>query len=150
MDENTLAGSVIVTGSMIESMRSTKPWTMLISILGFVMVGFMVLFGAGFTFFAGMFMPQQQSAPASIMGVLYILLSAVYFVPALYLYRYSSAIARFLANNGANDLESALAHQKSFWKFSGIMTLISIVVGVLAIGAAILIPLLMKITRQSV
>lgn len=147
MNEGTQAGSVTVTGSMVESMRATKPWTKLVAILGFIGVGFMVLVGLGVMAFGGFF-PAQQGAPPVILGLFYLVFSVLYFMPAFYLYRYASAIGRFLETSGTGDLESAFSHQRSFWKFVGIMALVGIVVGVLGIAAAIAIPLMVKMRMQ--
>lgn len=143
MNEDAKTGSVEVTRSMINSIRSTKPWTKFLAILGFVSVGFMVLLGAGFILFSNMF-PHQKTAPQAFIGFLYILFSVLYFMPAFYLYKYSSSIAHFLESNGAADLEAALSYQKSVWKFAGIVALIGLVLGILGIAAAVAVPILIK------
>lgn len=144
MNGDMQAGGVAVTGNMIESMRSTKPWTKLLAILGFVGVGLMVLIGAALFVFGNKF-PQQSGA---FMGVFYILFSVLYFMPSFYLYKFSSSIGNFLQSNGAGDLESALSYQKSFWKFLGILALIGTILAVLSIAAAIIIPMLAKARMQ--
>ncbi len=143
MNEDAQAGGVMVTDSMIDSLRSTKPWTAFLAILGFVGVGFMILLGAAFVILANTFL-HQKDGPTPFIGFIYFLLSALYFVPALYLYKYSSSIGNFLKSNGAIDLESALSHQKSFWKFMGIVALVSMVLGILAFAAAVIIPIFAK------
>jgi len=147
MNGDAQAGGVTVSGSMIDSLRTTKPWAKFLAILGFVGVGFMILFGIAFIIFANMF-SQQQNSPPPFMGFFYILFSVLYFVPAFYLYKYSSSIGDFLKSNGAIDLESALSHQKSFWKFTGIVALIGMVLGVLGIAAAIIVPILTRVRMQ--
>lgn len=147
MNGDAQAGEVKVTGSMMDSLRLTKPWTKLLAILGFVGTGFMVLLGAGFMIFASVF-SQQKNGPPAFVGFFYILFAVLYFVPALYLFKYSSSIGSFLKSKSAGDLESALAHQKSFWKFTGIAALIGMVLGILAIAAAIIIPNLAKMKMQ--
>ncbi len=149
MNGEMQSGEVQVTAGMMDSMRSIKPWTKFLAVLGFVFVGLMVLLGAGFMLFASMF-PHQKNMFPSFMGFLYILFSILYFVPAFYLYKYSSAIADFLRSNGAGDLESALSYQKSFWKFVGILTLIGILLAILAIAAAIIIPIMVRMKMQQV
>jgi hypothetical protein len=143
MNEDTQAGGVKVTDNMIDSLRSTKPWTKLLAILGFVSVGLMVLFGTALMFFSNMF-AHQRSGPSTIMGFIYILLSVLYFMPAFYLFKYSSSLGNFLKNNGPTDLESALSHQKSFWKFTGVVAVIGMVLVVIGIGAAIIIPMVAR------
>lgn len=148
MNGDVQAGGVKVTDSMIASMRSTKPWTKFLAIMGFVGVGLMVLLGVGFVLFANMFPNQKNAPPPFFMGFFYILFSVLYFVPALYLYKYSSSIANFLKSNGAIDLESAMSYNKSFWKFVGILTLIGLALAVLAVAAAVIIPIFLKLRVQ--
>jgi hypothetical protein len=76
-------------------------------------------------------------------GTLYVAVSIFYLIPSIWLYKYSSAISRFLEGGGASELGNAVAYQKSFWKYVGIMILISIIVAILGILAAVLIPSLL-------
>ncbi len=143
MNGDTQAGGVTVTDNMMASMRSIKPWTKLMAILGFASVGLMVLFSVVFMVFANTF-PQQKNAPSPYIGFMYIVFAILYFFPAFYLYKYSASIGAFLKSNGSIDLESALSYQKSFWKFVGIAALVGMILGVLAIAAAVIIPILTK------
>ncbi len=149
MNGEIQSGEVQVTPGMMESMRSIKPWTKFLAVLGFVFVGLMIVLGAGFMLLAGMF-PHQKNPFPPFMGFFYILFSILYFMPAFYLYKYSSAIADFLRSNGAGDLESALAYQKSFWKFVGILTVIGMALAILAIAAAVIIPVMVRMKMQQV
>jgi hypothetical protein len=133
MNGDAQTGEIKVTGSMMDSLRSIKPWTQFLAILGFVGTGFMILLGVAFMIFANFF-SQQRNGPPAFLGLIYILLSLLYFVPAFYLFKYSSSLGNFFKSNGANDLESALSHQKSFWKFTGIAALIGIVLAFLGLS----------------
>jgi Family of unknown function (DUF5362) len=123
-----------ITAGMIESLRQTKPWVRLMSILGFVGAGFMVLLGL-FMILAGVVggtMSRSMGgalggAPMLFMGVLYLLLAALYVYPSLLLFRYASAIGRALGGETVSGVEDALEAQKSFWKFLGITALIVLV-----------------------
>jgi hypothetical protein len=77
-------------------------------------------------------------------GVVYIIFAVLYGFPSLYLYRYSNFIKLFLQNKRETDLESALSYQKSFWKFVGILSIITIGISIFGIIAAIMIPLLIS------
>ena len=124
---------------MIGSMRSTKRWTRFLAIVGFVSVGFMVLFGL-FMIFAGHLFPHKEGPYYSvIMGVYCFIASILYLIPAIYIFKYSSAIGRFLNNKKAFEMESALSYQKSFWKFAGILCLIMITLAIIGIIAAVVI-----------
>ena len=137
-----LSSETKVTPGMINALRSTKPWTMLLAVLGFIAIGFMVLAGLGMALFSSI-IPGFRGHGAMI-GLMYIVMSVLYFFPALFLVKYSTAVERFLRTGMAVDMEAALAYQKSFWKFVGILSLIGICFMILGIGAAVTIPMLMK------
>ena len=77
--------------------------------------------------------------PAVLVGAIQVLACLLYLMPAWYLSRYAGALGSFLQGGAIAELEAALDHQKSFWKFVGILTLITIVLAVLGIAAAILV-----------
>ena len=134
-----------ITSHMIDSMRSTRPWVMFLSVLGFISVGFMVL-AAMIIMVVGSVLPQHfDGFPAALMGIMYIFMSFFYLVPSIYLFRYSSAIGRFLDSMAASEMESALSYQKSFWKFVGIVAIVMFVFAILGIIAAIAIPMIIGI-----
>jgi hypothetical protein len=139
----TQSAQASVTDSMIQSMRQTRPWVMLFAVLIFISLGFMVL-GAIGMMVGGAFMPQTEGGPPlMVMAVIYLVMALLYFFPALFLVRYAGAIGRLTSSRAAGDLEAALAHQKSFWKFVGIVTLVAIVIAILGVVAAIAIPLML-------
>jgi len=72
-------------------------------------------------------------------AVLYVVLACAYIVPGLYLWRYATAIRRLNTNCSTAGLEDALEQQKSFWRFAGILTLVSIVVALIILGVALVI-----------
>jgi hypothetical protein len=136
--------AVRVTDRMINSMRPTKMWTKFLSIMGFIASGFMVLFGI-IVFLAGILFPQAQGANIPpVTGLVYIIFSIFYIIPSIYLFKYSSALGRFLCDKMESELESALSYQKSFWKFTGIVCIIGMIIVVVGIVAAIVIPLMVK------
>jgi hypothetical protein len=129
-----------VLNYIMNSLRATKPWTRLLSILGFIGTGITVLLGLGIILGKN-FLPVSPEAPPLIfLGIFYILTSVLYLVPSIWLSKYSSAIASFLKGGDSVQLGNAMAYQKSFWKFVGILVLVSIVIAIVGIIAAILIP----------
>ena len=132
-----------VTSSMIESLRATKPWALLLAILGFISIGFMVLSSLPM-FIGSCFMPSHQPGmpfPLFFLALVYLLMGLVYFFPSYFLLKYATSIGRFLGGGGQLSMEQALAYQKSFWKFVGILGLISIGFAILGIVAAIIVPI---------
>ena len=74
-----------------------------------------------------------------MLALFYVALAGVYIAPGLYLSRYANAIKRLKADSTAAGLEETLKHQKSFWRFIGILTAIGLVVAVVAVGLAVVV-----------
>src|SRR5262245_56807157 len=84
-----------ITDEMMESLSQTKPWVRLMSILGFISSGFLVLawgalivvslagssFGRGF-----------RGMQFVVIGVVYLGLGALHVMASLFLHRYASSI----------------------------------------------------------
>jgi hypothetical protein len=125
---------------IMKSLRATKPWTRLLSILGFIGTGLAILVGLGLMVGGNLIPMPPEAPPLAYLGIFYILTSVFYLVPSIWLSRYSSAIDSFLKRGESVHLGNAIAYQKSFWKFVGILALVSIVIAIVGILAAILIP----------
>ncbi|MGD9055675.1 MAG: hypothetical protein PVG40_03310 [Desulfobacterales bacterium] len=125
-----------------KSLRATWPWTRLLSVLGFIGTGLMILAGLGVIVGESFIPVSEKTPPLVFMGILYILSSVFYLVPSIWLSKFSTAVSVFLKSGDAIELGKAIAYQKSFWKFIGILAVMSIALIVLGIMAAILIPTL--------
>ena len=132
-----------VSAGVIRALNGTRPWVRLCSILGFIGAGFMII--AGLIMIAGGAIGgMSRSAPAglgwfqTIGGIFYIVLSLMYLFPALKLWKYGTAILSLMSSQSAVDLERALEEQRGFWKFVGIMVVISMSMMVLGIVVAMI------------
>jgi hypothetical protein len=132
-----------VLNYIMNSLRATKPWTRLLSVLGFIGTGLTVLVGLGIILGRNFLPVSPEAPPLLFLGIFYILTSVLYLIPSIWLSKYSSAIASFLKRGDSVQLGNAIAYQKSFWKFVGILVLVSIVLAIVGIIAAILIPTLL-------
>lgn len=144
-DINHVSGNI--SAAMIESLRGTKPWTMLIAVMLFIVAGFMILAtfgmiigGLAMTAMGGDKMPQEMSSVFLVLGVAYLIFSVIYFLLGFYLIKFSTAIGRLLANGQAAELAGALEQQRKFWKLAGIMTIFGIVLMFVWIIALIMLP----------
>jgi Tfp pilus assembly major pilin PilA len=140
-EQITSSEELKITDNMISSMRSTKPWVRFLAIVGFIGIAFMVILGLLMLIFGGTLFPNKGNPYYSIiMGIFYLISSILYLMPVIYIFKYSSAIGRFLNNKKAFEMESALSCQKSFWKFAGMLCLIMFIIAIIGIIAAIAIP----------
>jgi Family of unknown function (DUF5362) len=139
------SGSSGVTDTMIEAMRGTKPWVMLIGVVMVILAIFMFLGTVGILIGGAMGMSQAGPEAGALLavGVMYGLMGVIYLVLGIYLIKYSTAIGRFVQSASVVDMEDSLVSQRKFWKLSGILTLVMIVLMVVGMIAVIAIPALM-------
>lgn len=118
----------------IDALRESAKWCMFLAIIGFIGIGFMIL--------AGLVMSAAMSAlpdnPAfggamgplgsikAYMGIMYVVIAALYFFPIYYLYKYAVGTKRALQSSNSDVLTDALVNLKSHHKFLGITTIVVI------------------------
>ena len=142
-------GTVGLTPRAQQYLDETRPWVRFIAILTFVMAGFMLLGGLGllaFTMIGGLAASNQRgfgfpgsAIGSGILALVYVVMAFVYIAPGVFLFRYASAITRLRTTASGQALEDALKHQKSFWRFVGILMVISFVLAVvgMVVGAVV-------------
>ncbi|MCX2742198.1 DUF5362 family protein [Pontibacter anaerobius] len=112
-------------------LQEIAKWGKFLAIVGFVMIGFMVVAGL----FAGaamgsLFFPQESvGGAAGIIGggffaFFYLLFALLYFFPVLYLYRFSGKMQDALRLQNEELLTTSFANLKSLFKFVGILTIV--------------------------
>ena len=139
-----------ITEEMVNALRGTKGWVLLIGILMFIGAAFMVIAALGMILGGAAMGAAGQGIPTGMlagMGVGYLVFAMLYIFPATYLVKYSSAIGRLVSDGRPVDMEAALDQQRKFWKFAGVLALISIVLAVVGIVAAIAVPVWMGLHR---
>jgi hypothetical protein len=128
--------NVPVTPLMVEHLRATKPWVRLISVVMFIFAGLMFLGGLAIFLIPSSGL-QSAGLFGPLVGIFYLIFGGLYVIPAYFLHQYASSIQDFLLNGSDSAMESALGSQKSFWRFTGILTLIIICVYALVFFFAI-------------
>lgn len=121
----------------------TAKWCHFLAILGFILVALMVTVGL----FAGTllsFVPQTTELPIAggMIGIIYTVMGALYFFPALFLYKFSKKMKSAIKSYSDEELELALENLKSHYKFIGVFAIITIslyiLMFVVSIGAAVI------------
>jgi len=118
-------------------LMETAKWAKFLSIVGFIMIGILVIFA--FVFGTVMSnMPEFDEIPgmAGIGGVfitvLYLIMALLYFFPTLYLFRFATKTKIALESSNPEDLTGGLENLKSTFKFMGIM--MAVVLGFYALA----------------
>lgn len=150
MGNNSNAITTAITTGIVDQLKRTRPWVLLISIIGFIFTALMaiatagIFFGGGAAIMSGTGMPAGTGGSGLIMGMaaMYLVMTVLYFIISLLLLKYAGAIKRFVASGSSQDMEQALKHQASFWKLIGILTLVTlvfmIVMMVIGLGGALM------------
>lgn len=119
-----------LTPGMIESVKGIGPWTRFMSVLGFISVAFLIIGAAvmlGISLFAGNLGGAMPGGMMIAMSILYVIIAILYVFPCLYLWGTAGAVVRMKKGDIPGGMETALANQKSFWKFIGIVTIVFLV-----------------------
>jgi hypothetical protein len=150
--QSTAIGGEAITEGVLKQLKGTKGWVKLMAIILFLIGGLMVMGGLavlafgifGSSILAAMGDQAGQLASiggvvgASVLGVVYAALGAIYLVPGFKLWNYGSTIDDLLKDRAVVTLEKALDYQRSFWKFIGVFTVVMISVYVLIFIAMII------------
>lgn len=120
--------SIKLTNMSLVNLGSIAKWAKFFGILGFVMIGLMLIFGVFFgTILAQSFsnMPSRVGGPSPILfSVIYIVLALIYFFPVRFMYQFATKMTRGIKNNDQMDFDASLAALKSHFTFVGIVTII--------------------------
>lgn len=111
----------------VDQLRRTRPWTMFLSILGFI--------GGGLMAFASLFMMigaasgemvNEDEAPALFAAAaLYTILTGMYLIVSILLFKYGRAIGFLVQFNRNEELDEALGAQRKIWKAMGIIAIVT-------------------------
>ena len=144
------AGSSSNLGLSPESLgflNETRKWTHFLSILGFIFVGLIAIF----SLFIGSFLDTFNSSmggglpfPSIIITIVYFAFALLYFVPTIYLFRFSARLKGALVTNDPVLLTEAFGNLKSLFKFWGIFSIIIISIYALFFIFAIVMGVVMR------
>lgn len=111
-------------------LKETAKWAYFLSILGFILIGFLVIiavFAGTFLASMGSIVPGMGGMGGSfglVMGILYFGIAALYFFPVYYLFKFASNTKVAFRDNDSEALTNSLGYLKSHYKFIGIMTVV--------------------------
>ena len=120
-------------------LSETAKWAKFLSIVGFVMCGFIViaaLFAGTIASALGPF-GGTMGAGGFMITVIYLGVASLYFFPCLFLFNFSRKMQFALRNNDQINLNDSFKNLKSNFKFVGILTIVIIsfyVIALLVIG----------------
>jgi hypothetical protein len=137
------AGGDAVSPSTIAQLTGTKPWVRFMSVLMWI-GAIMMIIVAVFVLIAGATGASKMGGNASYnagvmfgMAIYYGVMSFVIIYPALKMWKYANSIGRLAASHSVADLDAALAEQRRYWKFSGILIIVGMCLALVGVIAAV-------------
>ena len=135
-----------LTSVGISYLNQARKWTYFLSIVGFVFTAIIVIAALFFSSLMAMFSGMDSSYGVSeftsmgtgMVTVLYLFFALLYFFLSLYLYRFSKRVKGAINEEDSYQLEDGLKNLKSYWKLTGILTVVALGVYVLFILISIL------------
>ena len=106
-------------------LNETRKWTIFLSVLGFIVLGLLVIFAffAG-TIFSAMSGGMMPAGTSIFISILYVAMALLYFFPIFYLYKFSTLSKKAIYEENTEDLTLAFKNLKSHYKFIGILTIV--------------------------
>ncbi|MDR3145369.1 MAG: hypothetical protein LBU21_03750 [Treponema sp.] len=133
---------VVLTDSMIRSLKGAAPWLRFLGILTFISCGVLGLSGLILTlvsFITEDFLEELGGFGGVLIGLLYIALGVLFIFPGRFTYNFGARIRNFLLGNSGEELELALKNNKSLWKFYGILSIVYLAMIPVAIVALVIV-----------
>jgi uncharacterized membrane protein len=139
---NSIEINPVMQGFLIE----TAKWGKFLAIVGFVMLGLLVLFAviamAGMSFLSSM---SGAGVPMALFGLIYLVIAALYFFPVFYLFKFSVQLRKGLESVNQSLVTDGFENLKSLFKFMGILMIV--VLSLYAIILLIAIPSALMLGR---
>lgn len=154
-NDGSVGPIILLTPIGQKYLDQTRPWARFLSIFCFA--------GACLSALAGLALlaigllghiPESQGLPPMfgkafgvVSGLVYILVGALYVPAGMFLFRYAGALRSLADHETTEILENALKQQRSFWRYVGILALISVLAVVFAFFAALFLALFTHYAR---
>ena len=129
-----------------EPLAGAAPWARFMAILGFIGIGFMLLLGFGVLLLG--FPAHGATNPMRFMGLVYIVMAAVYLIPVLPLNRFAEAAGRLRREPSYEVVAEALRHNRVFWKRLGILSIVGACFSVLMLFVAAVVMLMAYLANR--
>ncbi|MCW4469620.1 hypothetical protein OGH69_11630 [Flavobacterium sp. MFBS3-15] len=125
-----------LTNDAKDFLRSAAGWAMAFAIIGFIGCGFLLL--ATLALFAAG--GEQNGMPTGAIALLYLVMTVMYFLPMLFLLKFSTASKRALDENNTQQLIATFKNLKNHFMMAVISVIViiisSIVFGVIIVASA--------------
>ena len=122
--------------SALFQLQGVAKWARVSSIIGFVLVGIMILVGFGTGFFVEL-RPEEQIPPKLaiiVFPVIYTVTATICFFPVLWLYKFSTYAKQSLTQSDPQQLSIAFSHLGNHYRYISILAIVWLSLFVLGVS----------------
>jgi hypothetical protein len=126
----------------LNNLNTIRKWTMFIAIIGFILLGLLLIIGL----IAGTFLSAFKSGetglgiPESLGLIVVFVMAVIYFFPVFFLFRFSKQTAKAVQTLNKEELHKAFKSLKSYVIYLGVLIILGLsfyVVALIFAGSAI-------------
>ena len=133
-----LQAELIIDGASAASLKETAMWGRFLGILGFIYSGIISVLAVFSGFFFEKLIPKTELNKAALIGgvfigVFYFFIAVVVFFMSMYLFKFGNKAQVALKNNDQESLVESLKNLRLYFRFIGVITLISLIFTALAV-----------------
>ncbi len=130
-DLNQPSQQLLITENVKRVLLEARKWSKFLAILGFIGLGFLILFGFIFVV-AGNLIDEANidgysNLQSSAMGIYYVISAIIYVIPLVFLLNFSNKLKVAINSNDPYSLYAAFNSLRLHYKFIGILTIIMFV-----------------------
>jgi magnesium-transporting ATPase (P-type) len=135
METNTENRKLELDQESTRNLDATRKWAMFLAILGFIVVGFILITGLVAGTFFSVFKSDEVGLgiPESLMVLLFVIIAAIYFLPVFFLFRFSRETAKALKSSGQEEMRKAFRNLRAYFTYIGILAIIIISIYIAAL-----------------
>ncbi len=148
MSQEPHAGELGLNRESLSHIRNISKWALFLSILGFVVVGLMVLIGIGAIFAISLIARQSdlRGLHSMFLVLLYPIMGLIYFFPIYFLYRFAVYAKQGVQTLNANAITLALGYLNKHYTYIAALTIVALALIpiVILIMISIVIPMMLR------
>ncbi|MBW6500370.1 MAG: hypothetical protein K0B05_03155 [Bacteroidales bacterium] len=130
MENNAEKRIIEIDQDTLKDLNATRKWTMFLAIIGFILVGFMLIAGLAAGTFLSVFKTEEVNLgiPESLVILLFLVIAAIYFFPVFFLFRFSRHTSRGVSKLDSAEIHKAFKNLRTYFTYIGILAIIVIVI----------------------
>jgi hypothetical protein len=138
MENSPEPDRIEITPSVLNHLNSTRKWTMFLSVLGFIFLGLLIIFGLVTSTFLTAFKTSEANlgVPESMFIVFFLVAAAIYFFPVFFLFRFSRNMRDAIQTHDQAKLDKSFKNLKIYFTYIGVLVILVLSIYVLALIAA--------------